>query len=423
MNTNCYIKVSVGELVDKYSILDIKRERIHDPCKLICIHNELDALNSALQYIQMYNKYYEQLKRVNTKIWDLTDIVKQLDTKHRLFSIVSNEIFELNQCRFRIKKYFNDLVSSDIKEQKSYSDKVCTVLNPESDLNALFDICIHYDTVYSNTNLGPPNVVSVLRDVSLSDVSDKSNKSVLRNKSDKSVIIDLNPIVYVATGLMGDFIMQLSVVCENYHSTGRRGIIYMIGPNFRKGVENTYNDIVEIVKMQPYIDDLRTGEPPNGCDMYLSSWRQRNDFYQFNWYQLLLSEYDIHLGKHPWLHAPILCEWTNKTVIHIAQYRFPVNIEFPHDDSVVLLALEPGDYDTFVSKTGHHQIATYTPANFTELCSIIYSCKKFIGALSMPLTLAHAMHVNRHVKLCGVAEPDTMNIGLINYIPGIDIEH
>ena len=403
MNTNCYIKVSVGELVDKYSILDIKRERIHDPCKLICINNELNALHDALQYIQTYNKYYVQLKRVNEKIWDLTDIVKQLNVKHRLFSIVSNEIFELNQCRFRIKKYFNDLFSSDIKEQKSYSDKVCTVINPEHDLNALFDICIHYDTVYSNTNLGPPNLVS------LSDV--------------KGVIKDLEPIVYVATGLMGDFIMQLSVVCENYYSTGKRGIIYMVGPHFRKGIENTFNDIVEIVKMQPYIDDLRIGEPPCGCDVYLSSWRHRDDFYQYNWYQLLLNEYDIHLGKHPWLHAPILCEWTDKTVIHIAQYRFPVNIEFPHDNSVVLLALEPGDYDTFVSKTGHHHIATYKPANFTELCSIIYSCKKFIGALSMPLTLAHAMHVNRDVKLCGVAESDTMNIGLINYIPGINIEH
>ena len=66
---------------------------------------------------------------------------------------------------------------------------------------------------------------------------------------------NLEPIYYTATGLLGDFILQLSVVCENYHKTGRKGIVNMIDTNitFRKGIEETYNDIQAVVKSQPNI--------------------------------------------------------------------------------------------------------------------------------------------------------------------------
>ena len=239
--------------------------------------------------------------------------------------------------------------------------------------------------------------------------------------------LGLKPIVYVATGLLGDFIMQLSVVCENYYATGQKGIVYMIGPHFRNTLEKTYADIADVIKSQEYIEDLRIGEPEDGaCDIYLSSWRQLPNYSNLNWYDLFLQEYNIHLGKHNWLQVPILCEWSNKTVIHISQYRFPRELcsraVEPRElcslgQNAVLLELEPGDHVVYTEKVG--PIKVYKPKSFTELCSIIYSCKQFIGALSMPLTIAHACGTARQVLLSGILEPDAMNNGLAQHMKNI----
>ena len=62
------------------------------------------------------------------------------------------------------------------------------------------------------------------------------------------------PIHYTASGLLGDFIIQLSVICENYYKTGQKGILTMTDAiPFRNGLHATYNDIQSIVKSQPYI--------------------------------------------------------------------------------------------------------------------------------------------------------------------------
>lgn len=418
------IEVSVGELVDKYSILDIKRQNIDDVEKLIHINFEIANLVSAEQFINQYPVYYKLLLRINKQIWDYTDVVKSMDLDHQLYPIFSNEIFELNQQRFRIKNYFNSLFPYSMKEQKSYNATSCVVKHPELNLSRFLDICVKYDVV---SVLKEPSVQllgkhSDSETTSLSCMPLPPNAVSNINNSSKAAVYDfsLKPIVYVATGLLGDFIMQLAVVCENYFETGQKGIIYMIGPYFRKGIEATYNDIAEVIKSQEYIEDLRVGEPEDGvCDIYLSSWRQRADLYTLNWYEMFLQEYGIHLGKHNWLKVPILCEWTNKTVVHISQYRFPSGLQ-SREPSVlkeVLLELEPGDHAAYTEKVG--PIAMYKPASFLELCSIIYSCKQFIGALSMPLTLAHACGTIRQVRLCGVLEIDTMNIGLMHHMKNI----
>lgn len=409
------IEVSVGELVDKYSILDIKRNKINDTEKLIHINAEISSLASAEQFINQYPAYYKLLVRVNTQIWDYTDVVKTMDLDHRLYSIYSNEIFELNQQRFRIKNYFNSLFPYSLKEQKSYASTCCIVKNPERDWSKFLDICIKYDFVH----IINPLIQSTVPQVALPpNVIIKPDLPLIKPPV---YYLGLNPIIYVATGLLGDFIMQLAVVCENYYETGQKGIVYMIGPYFRKGIEATYKDIFEVIKSQEYIEDLRIGEPEDGaCDIYLSSWRQRDDLYTCNWYNMFLQEYGIQLGKHTWIKLPVLCEWTNKTVVHISQYRFPKH-PITGSANTILLELEPGDHAAYTEKVG--PIDVYRPTSFLELCSIIYSCKQFIGSLSMPLTLAHACGTLRQVKLCGALEPDTMNIGLIHHMKNIVSEN
>jgi hypothetical protein len=75
------------------------------------------------------------------------------------------------------------------------------------------------------------------------------------------------------------------------------------------------------------------------------------------------------------------------------------------------LAIEETDYAFFVEKTGIIIPTVYTPPSFDALCVAINSCKLFVGALSMPLTIAHACQVPRIIGFSG-GNDDFFNIGL-----------
>lgn len=223
--------------------------------------------------------------------------------------------------------------------------------------------------------------------------------------------MDLQPIYYCSGGLLGDFITQLSIVCENYYKTGRKGVINIIDAiPFRKSLQDTFDDIQQIVKAQPYVEDFRIGMPDN-FDIYLSSWRESDQLYKINFYDLFLKEYDIHFGKHKWLHVDIDPKFRDFVVIHTVKYRFPIDVNYreivdKHGlDQVIFLNMEAGDYDFFVERTGVHLSHIYTPASFTEICALIASCKLFIGATSMPLCVAFAT-----ATPCVVGLPDDENI-------------
>ena len=186
---------------------------------------------------------------------------------------------------------------------------------------------------------------------------------------------------------------------------------------FRKGLKNTYNDIRSIVKSQPYIQDF-TIEPASCCDIYLGSWRESRLMYKVNWYELLLDEYGTHMGKHKWIHTENRTEWNSKVIIHITQYRFPVNLNYSTIvehygiENIVFLAMEETDFAFFVEKTGVFIPTIFEPSSFEDLCIVIHSCKLFIGALSMPLTIAHACRVPRIIGFSGGYD-DYFNIGLL----------
>jgi hypothetical protein len=235
----------------------------------------------------------------------------------------------------------------------------------------------------------------------------------------------LEPIYYTSSGLLGDFVLQLSIVCENYYKTGRKGIINMIDTiPFRKSLQETYDDVKNIVKSQPYVEDLRIGFPEN-FEIYLSSWRDNEQLYKINLYDLFLQEYNIHFGKHKWIHTANDLQWNNKVVIHIVKYRFPVNVDYQNIicqngiENIIFLNMEDNEYEYFVEKTGIQIPAIYKPSSFEELCIIINSCKLFVGATSMPLCLAHSTHVPRIVGLPDNNDIKGMASGLIHYLPNI----
>lgn len=127
------IEVSIGEAIDKLSILEIKMKKIEDKNKKIEIQKEINVLQDCEAYKSKNEFYYNLLLYVNEKIWDMTNIIKSITIEDPQFSHISNQIFEFNQKRFRIKNWFNLLNDSNIKEQKSYASTHCKIVIDDED--------------------------------------------------------------------------------------------------------------------------------------------------------------------------------------------------------------------------------------------------------------------------------------------------
>ena len=122
------VEVSVGELLDKISILEIKKEKIKDPEKLKFINNEYNILKAQLnQNIKSDNKLnilFKSLKEINSKLWVIEDD-KRLCEKNSDFTEkfikLSRDVHFLNDDRAKIKLEMNEHTGSTIKEIKEYT--------------------------------------------------------------------------------------------------------------------------------------------------------------------------------------------------------------------------------------------------------------------------------------------------------------
>jgi hypothetical protein len=120
------IPVSVGELLDKLSILKIKREKIKDDQKLSHIINEFDLIeriSSDFLIIQSVSSYFQDLYAVNEKLWEIEERIrikeqtKEFDSE---FIELARSVYLTNDDRFNLKNKINEITNSLIKEQKSY---------------------------------------------------------------------------------------------------------------------------------------------------------------------------------------------------------------------------------------------------------------------------------------------------------------
>jgi len=123
------VEVSVGELLDKISILEIKQEKIKDPNKLKFIDSEYSILKEQLknniESNDKLNELYKSLKEINSKLWVIEDD-KRLCEKEKKFDEkfirLSRDVHFLNDERAKIKLDINNLMNSNIKEIKEYTD-------------------------------------------------------------------------------------------------------------------------------------------------------------------------------------------------------------------------------------------------------------------------------------------------------------
>mgnify|MGYP001215648045 CR=1 FL=1 len=122
------IEVSIGELLDKISILEIKQEKIKDPEKLKFINNEHSILKSQLEGNVTSNKkldsLYQSLKEINAKLWVIEDNKRQCEKDKDFgekFIKLSRDVHFLNDNRAKIKLDINNDTGSAIKEIKEYT--------------------------------------------------------------------------------------------------------------------------------------------------------------------------------------------------------------------------------------------------------------------------------------------------------------
>ena len=123
------VEVSVGELLDKISILEIKKEKIKDSEKLKFINDECEVLKYQLdknvKSDEKIDKLFQSLKEINAKLWIIEDD-KRLCEKNSDFSEkfikLSREVHFLNDERAKIKLDINNLTGSKIKEIKEYTN-------------------------------------------------------------------------------------------------------------------------------------------------------------------------------------------------------------------------------------------------------------------------------------------------------------
>ena len=122
------VEVSVGELLDKISILEIKQEKIKDLEKLKFINEEhsilKDQLNNNVKSDQKLNELFESLKQINAKLWVIEDDKRQCEKEKDFtesFIKLSRDVHFLNDDRAKIKLEINNHTGSKIKEIKEYT--------------------------------------------------------------------------------------------------------------------------------------------------------------------------------------------------------------------------------------------------------------------------------------------------------------
>jgi len=121
------VEVSNGELLDKFSILKIKLEKINDEFKLINIKNEIDTISKNCEEIiqsdMRLSVIFEELISVNESLWDIEDKIrikekeKEFDSE---FIELARSVYITNDIRFTLKNKINIITLSKLVEEKSY---------------------------------------------------------------------------------------------------------------------------------------------------------------------------------------------------------------------------------------------------------------------------------------------------------------
>tara|TARA_B110000285_G_scaffold199447_1_gene232639 strand:+ start:425 stop:820 length:396 start_codon:yes stop_codon:yes gene_type:complete len=127
------IEVSNGEILDKYTILEIKLDKIKDAAKLVNVRNEYDSLTPVVE--EMYTQsnsvhselefLHKDLLNVNKTLWNIEDFIRDCEKAEDFgsdFVELARSVYYTNDDRADVKKQINVLTGSDLVEEKSYQE-------------------------------------------------------------------------------------------------------------------------------------------------------------------------------------------------------------------------------------------------------------------------------------------------------------
>ncbi len=126
------IEVSNGEIIDKYTILEIKRVEIKDEKKLVNVQHEYDVLTPIVKCIydevsdeSKLKELHNDLLTINKKLWKIEDDIRECERNKdfgQTFVDLARAVYFTNDDRSVVKKDINTLTGSDLVEEKSYED-------------------------------------------------------------------------------------------------------------------------------------------------------------------------------------------------------------------------------------------------------------------------------------------------------------
>jgi hypothetical protein len=120
------VEVSIGEILDKLTILSIKKNRISDPEKLVHIGKEYDILEEKSKHYldsKEVKDLFDELIDVNLKLWIIEDDLRDLESQKRFddeFVQKARLVYMTNDLRFKLKNQINQITNSGVQEQKGY---------------------------------------------------------------------------------------------------------------------------------------------------------------------------------------------------------------------------------------------------------------------------------------------------------------
>ena len=125
-----YIETSVGELIDKITILEIKKSKISNKEKIVQIEKEYISLIDTTKKIdnfkmEDFKKHKDNLKKINLKLWEIEDKLIILEKEKKFdnsFIELARSVYINNDQRAKIKSLINDLSGSNIREVKDYNE-------------------------------------------------------------------------------------------------------------------------------------------------------------------------------------------------------------------------------------------------------------------------------------------------------------
>lgn len=120
------VPVSVGELIDKLSILQVKKTKIVNPEKLKYVSEEFELLygqSKSYFQVEVVKSLYDSLTEVNSVLWDVEDKLRVFESEKKFdqeFIDLARKVYYTNDERFRLKNEINSITSSEIREVKDY---------------------------------------------------------------------------------------------------------------------------------------------------------------------------------------------------------------------------------------------------------------------------------------------------------------